>query len=488
MRPLFERIATLRRELYQAAASEAKANLARQLDNAVMAAKEASDAHARLSDALVAETGIPDEMWDALARELRRGDAVDRTPRASVRAGEIAPTDQLEGLAATGLEFLRRTIPPDWLALQPTDEAKLEGTFLTEPLVLVRGMRVASESRSLHRLAQAVSVTEDLLANEPNFDWFAAPLLVSQVAALGRCAPDLPLVGGELVERVSALWRLPSETTDATWYELLVATACVRKGREVEFLAPGQDKRPDLRVHDLAMPLTVECKRRQRVIPADIAEDVWARAMYSAVRLAFISRGITGVLEFDLTAPFEHVRLSDVDVVAARIRLAQDTTKAIAFPWGTVCFRPVPRRISVNRTRLYSPNYLRQVFGWNTDLPEADGIACQVRASKHFLVDEAREPLAMTWTQNDPVSLARRARAPVALLGDAMRQIPVGEAGVIYLCYQEADRASVADERTRLLQHYLHEWSNEYHIHTPIVIVTRLVPRALGHGSLPRRH
>lgn len=64
-----------------------------------------------------------------------------------------------------------------------------------------------------------------------------------------------------------------------------------------------------------------------------------------------------------------------------------------------------------------------------------------------------------------------------------MRQIPPGEVGVVYVCFQEADREPVADDRTRFLERELREWTHEWQIRVPATIMTRIIPRALGHGN-----
>jgi hypothetical protein len=484
LRPFLERVARLRRELYEATSPERKQELERQLDVAVSEATTAKDAHSALVDALVRETGIPEEVWDALDTRSRLGDPVDRTARASVRATEIAPTGTLEVLTPPGLEFLRRTVPRDWLDQQlALGTARLERTYLSEPVVLVRGMRVASERRPMHRLAQSVAVCEDFLREAPDFDWHAGALLVPQVAALGQRVAELRAVEGEVDARIASLWRDASTMMDSTCYELFVATACVRMGRRVEFLTATQHKTPDLRVHDLLLPLTVECKRRARLVQADLEEDAWARALYPAARRAFVSRDLTGTVALHLTAPFDRVSPSDLEDAAVRLRRSKGMPKPLAYPWGTLTYTQAPRRTRMAPTRLYSPYYLARVFAWDTDLPRADGIVCQARTPRGFIVDEAREPFAVTWTQDEPTWRRKRVRGPVALLGDAIRQIPTGEAAVIYLCYQEVDREEVADERMEVLKQRFHDWTLDRHIHVPVLLVTRLIPRAVADGA-----
>lgn len=457
----------------------------RRLDVVTVEATEASVAHGHAVEALSRATGIPEDLWAQLEQRQRPANPVDRVPRAAVRASEIAPTGMLDELAPAGLGFLLRTVPRDWLEQQRAlGSARLGNEYLREPLILVRGMRIESERGATHRLARSIVVTEDFLRDEPSFDWHAAPLLVSHVAALGLREAQLRDVGGEVSARIASLWSDASEMVDSTCYELFVAASCVEMGRQVEFLTPSpRRKTPDMRIHDLLLPLTVECKRRARVVSADEQEDAWARALFPRARRAFLSRDLTGTVALHLTASFDSVTVADLEDAASRIRRATGSPKPVTYAWGSVTYARAPQRVPLARTRLYSPYYMSEVFGWETDPPVADGIACQARTPRAIWVEEARDPFALTWTQHEPTWRRRRVRGPVALLGDAMRQIPTGEAAVIYLCYQEADREELADERMDLLKQRFRDWELDRHLHVPVVFVTRLIPRSGGHGA-----
>lgn len=254
-------------------------------------------------------------------------------------------------------------------------------------------------------------------------------------------------------------------------------------GRDVEFLKAGQEKTPDLRVHDYPIPLVVECKRRHSVNEADIAEDAAMCALYVELRTACRGLGVTGVIELHLTTPPEALPLKDIVAACVRHRLAADPTRVTAHNWGTVRYLRSPSRLRFPPTRLYSPNFLRAVFNWDTDLPSHDGIVCQVKHPRGFIVDEAREPLALVWTNEHPKVLSRRTRAMMALFAKAMRQIPPGEVGLVYACYQEGDREVVADTRTRQLIERLREWTHEWQISMPATIISRLVARPLHDGA-----
>jgi hypothetical protein len=168
---------------------------------------------------------------------------------------------------------------------------------------------------------------------------------------------------------------------------------------------------------------------------------------------------------------------------AVRQRLAPSPQNPTTYAWGRIAFIPLNRRISVPQTRLYSPNFLSNLFGWSSDLPEFDGIICQVQTPKSLLLHEARDPLALMWANESQLVMLRRTRTTSALFGDAVQQIPAGEVGIIYMCYQEGDREPVADRRTALLRQQLEAWTHNQYIRVPATVVTRLIPRALGDGA-----
>lgn len=484
--PLFAKVARLRRELHEEASPERKRELQQELEANIAEANRENAAHDASVRALIRQTGIPEEEWDAMdeANRKRNRDPIDRIRRATVRESEFAPTGNLEELIPSGIDFLRRNVPNQWLDNELARGPSTLGLeYLEEPLVVVRGMRVKSEFRTIHRLALSIKIAEDLLRKAPDFDWHAGALLIPQVAALGRCVDPLRSVEGEVEERIRSLWHGASDMVDSTMYELFVAASCAREGRRVEFLTATQSKTPDLRVHDLWIPLSVECKRRARILPADLAENSWAEALYPAARRSFVSRDLTGTIALRLSAPFEQCNSADLEDAARRIRLKTGDPKELTYPWGTLTYSRAPRRIPVATTGLYSPNYLRDVFGWNTDLPGADGIVCQASTPRTLQVGESRDPFAITWTQDEPKWIRQRVRSVAALLGSAIQQIPTGEAGIFYLCYQEADREEIADARLTLLKDKLEEWAIDRHVHSPILIVSRLIPRALGDGS-----
>jgi len=441
----------------------------------------------RIDAQMLEVSGIPLEVIEAFEAEEIGGDEIDRLPRDSVVAEKIEPTAMLNDLAVAALDRLLPLVNTEWLRAQAEKGYQVEASLLSEPLILVRGNRVESELKPIHRFAQGLLVTDDFVREEPAFDWFAGALLVPQIVALGNSIEALSEVSGEVDERLSALWRYPSDGTDATVYELLVAAACARYGRSMEFVTAGKsahgDKTPDLRVHGYPFPVVVECKRRQALTSTDLKEAQRMRQVFEALRAACERRGQWGVFKLRLSVTPAELPVQQVVDAGIRQPYAEDPNKYVEYAWGRLVFRSLPARLFIPQTRLYSPIFLSAVFGWDTDLPQYDGLACHVRNPGELVVSEARDPLALIWVNDEPSAFRRRARTVSELLGKAMRQIPPGEVGVIYICYQEGDRQSVADDRTRYMTEQLREWTHDWKVRIPISLITRLVPRPLNHGG-----
>lgn len=480
MRSLIARIADLRRQAYQ---SNREPGVMAALERAEEEARIANDEYGRLVDQITRESGIPEELLVQLERASIPSDPVNRRPRAAVTIDALAPTGWLEGEVQKALELLVPKLDHSWLDAQGKRGYRLEPDFLNEPLAFIRGVRMKSERRAVHRFAQHVLVARDFLNQEATYDWFAGALMVPQTAALGMKFRSLSEVSGDVGDRISALWRLPSDQTDSTIYELLVAASCAEAGRRAEFLRAGQVKTPDLRIHDYPFPLVVECKRKRQLTDVDVADNRVFDTLYRLLRPACLSRGMTGVVTLRLTVASETLPLADVTEAATRQRLVPNPHHAIQYEWGAISWIPKPRRIPVPPTRLYSPLFLNVVFGWEMDLPVHDGIICQVRSPRSVLVDEARDPLALVWSNENSTVIVRNARAATALFASGIRQIPPGEVGLVYVCFQESDRESVADDRTEFLQRQLHNWTHEWQIRVPATVMTRIIPRPLGHGA-----
>jgi hypothetical protein len=473
----FARVADLRK---QCAKSPTDEQFRATLRQAGVVADAEAQAFGRIVDEMSSFTGLSEAQLDELDKLQIPSDPVDRTARGSVTTSEFAPTGELEELVPRALDQILPFVDSVWLKENVHDH-RLDGDFLSSPLSIFRGSRGKSERRSVHRFAQMIGLATDFMSKRSEFDWFAGALLVPQLASLGAKVESLKSIPGGL-ERLSSLWRLNSEHVDSTIYELVVGASCHAAGVDVEFLTPTSDKTPDIRVRDQIFPVVIECKRRKAMTDGDAAEDQALQKLYAQLRPACLSRDMTGVVKLWLAAPPDSFDYADVVTAAVQQRVKASPEAPTAYTWGRIAFFPQNRRASFPETRLYSPNFLWNLFAWNSDLPLFDGIICQVEKPTSLIVSQARQPLALMWANESDRVMLRRTRTTSALFGDAVKQIPPGEVGLVYLCYQEGDREIVADRRTALLRTQLEAWTHNQYIRVPAVVVTRLVPRPLGDG------
>jgi hypothetical protein len=484
LREVVARVTALRKE---GATSGLSDSVRMRLEAASEEAQAILDSLKRIEVEMMELVGLTEEMIESIEDELVKADEVDHTSRGSVSADRIAPTAELNDAAPEALEQLLRLVDPAWLNNEAAKTYGLGPEILTAPLLVVRGVRVESHESRVHRFAQMLLVTRDFVSGESTYDFFEGALLVPQVVALGGQLDVLKIVGGEVDERIRSLWRYGTDTTDATVYELLVAAACARWGCSIEFLEAGRgrtgQKTPDLRVHGYPFPVVVECKRRDALTDADFSEAKVMRELFSALRAECARRGLWGVFDIHLSVTPELLPQARVLECAMRQPYARDPSEHLEYEWGKLAFQELSRQITVPETRLYSPIFLETVFGWNTDIPPHDGLVCQVRDPGNSSVSEAKEPLAIVWTNENPGVFRRRARTASGLYGSALRQVGAGEVGIVYVCYQEGDRESVADDRTRYMTEQLREWDHDWTIRVPISVLTRIIPRPLGHGA-----
>ena len=92
-------------------------------------------------------------------------------------------------------------------------------------------------------------------------------------------------------------------------------------------------------------------------------------------------------------------------------------------------------------------------------------------------------PVCLKWKSESAEALTKKARDVKSLWADAVKQVPDGEMGFIYIAYPEGARTQIADGRTRSIleatTNLWHRWS----VNVPVTVISRLYPRALGSGS-----
>ena len=151
--------------------------------------------------------------------------------------------------------------------------------------------------------------------------------------------------------------------------------------------------------------------------------------------------------------------------------------------WGTLDLKPVAVSTTFEPTRLYSPDFLSRVFGIDLEEDEFDGICVVVKNDKFPMADRAELPFLMKWTSNSKVAIEKKLRTIMSLWIEAVSQIPTGEAGLIYLAYEEGHRPSLADARTDAIRALTRDiYFNRRAISIPMTVISRFLPNTLLEG------
>ena len=325
-------------------------------------------------------------------------------------------------------------------------------------------------------------MANDFLEDPGNYDFHMGALYVPELTALGIALPLLDEVKGDTKQRIADLAAGPSAGVESTIYELLVASGCVRQGREIEFIPAGQDKSPDIRLHDFVVPTVIECKRKQFLTEYERAEEVAVRALFDAMHLELTRYGASGTLEVTFRCEVHDIApLEFAETVRRAAGFAPNVD--LQYEWGDVRFMLLPKDGDITPCRLYSPYFLEAVFGWDYDIPAHDGIMCRVSAPETLITDAVSSPVGMKWTSVSERAVLVKARLMGSLLKSACDQVPLGEMGVVYLCYQEGGRPEIANERTEAIIKQISAWWHRAGIVIPVIFLQRLYPRALSDGS-----
>ncbi|TRL38356.1 hypothetical protein FM996_00565 [Methylosinus sporium] len=439
----------------------------------------------RLTDELPKASGLPAEDFEKdMAEVSERNPGRDRMLRENLTSERVDATAYVEAVLPQALEHILSLLPKGWLENEAETATRIHA--LTQPdgfLSLTKGMRLESENCSVHRLRQAIRVSQDYLDGNPLYDHFAGALLIPAMAQLAIQGHNIKQVGGARDERLKHLWAGPSSEVNSTIFELLTAAACVEMGRAVDFLPTTHNKSPDLRCHD-PFPLVIECKRQEPISKYEASEEAVMRRLFLALREAARKKGLSGT--FHLTLSVEASKLDFDDVVAKLVsqRLAPDPANNLTYPWGVISLMPQPSFVGLPfGMRIYSPNMLEYLFRWSMDLPNWDGICCSVDAGGEPVVDVIRRPIALLWKNVSPNALHKRTWAPTNLFGEASLQVPAGEFGIIYVSYIEGGRQDVADMRVKAFNERIQKFEHSAKVRIPISVLCRLYPRPLKQGQ-----
>ena len=316
-----------------------------------------------------------------------------RVLRQQLTAKNVEGSVQIESLLPEALNNIMAWVPGGWLEkASQNQDYRLSKDFLTSPLSIVGGIRVKSENCSNHKFAQAILNAKDFLKSQPNHDFFSGSRLIPEIYALGRALPVITQSGkGNVKKHIRKLFNGPSTEVESAIYEMVVAASCIRRGRDIQFIdLSGPGKKPDLRVLDLAgIPTVIECKMRRPLTNYQLQEEKRVQELFDSVTKECLGNGIWGVYDIIFTVELEKVNIVKFAEALRRQPLAAGQ---VAYDWGTVKLRLLPRNIRMKPIRIYTPIFLQQVFGWNSDLPDFDGIICRVDAVNDFVVDSVQRP------------------------------------------------------------------------------------------------
>jgi len=278
-------------------------------------------------------------------------------------------TEDLDDLAALGLESLLRNVDRSWLRAQAEKPYRLGSSFLTEPPHLVSGVRVGMAEQALgpQRFARMLLLCDDHVRKDWDLDFFTAAMDVPEVAILGQSLQEIDALGPEARRKLRALPSMTDELVTATIFELLVGAACLRRGLDLEMLPEDRSQKvPDYRITGLgAIPGVIECKRRLGLTLYELDEASRAAALYESVRWSLWERRVHCSIEASFHVPLRSVSEADfgADVVAALDYGEGHEPKMTR--WGFLAVKPLPYCGDMALTRVYSPEFLQRVFDWD---------------------------------------------------------------------------------------------------------------------------
>jgi hypothetical protein len=394
-------------------------------------------------------------------------------------------SDDLDALAAVALQNLSRYIDPEWVRRESEKLYRLDDSFLQAPLHLVNGVRLFKQNNqeAPQRFARMLLVTSDHLDKRADLDFFSAAMFVPEIAVLGNSLGEIGSLGPEAIAKFERLGSFADDVVTSTIFELLVGAAFVRKGLGATMVAENRsDKVPDFSISGLGIPSAVECKRRLGLTAYEIDEATIVQSLYEPIRGWLKEAGIHGSIEVSFSVELKTV---PPDIFRTNIReVASASTDNETRPteWGSVAFRRLPFTDDIPRTRLYSPDFLCRVFGWEFLQSDWDGLFCEVEPPDNVLVDRYKWPMCLKWRSESEAALTKKSRGITSLWGNAIKQIPPGEIGFVYIAYPEGSRPAIANART---QHILESMADAWHrwyVRVPVAVTCRLYPRPTAEG------
>jgi hypothetical protein len=438
----------------------------------------------RCLDEMETTVGLPPGTMERIEARLReeRDRGLDQLPRRNLVAEQV-PTTSYSSDFSGALHQFTKLLPQGWLEAEALELATLRSLMIPGAfLSLSKGMRRESELANVHRWRQAIKVCSDLQNDEITFDHFAGAALIPMMEQLNRKFEFLRQIPNAQ-DRLSRLWSGNGLDVDATIFELLVGARCTENGQRVEFISEGTEKSADLRCYD-PFPLLLECKRQDALSVYEIAEEQAVRDLFVRLRSEAESMGTVGYFIKDFTVEITKVNVTEVVADLLKHAALSNSDCFGQYVWGRAAFVELVSTFALPEPcRLFSPALLQYTFGWNTDLPEWDGICCSYKNNDEAVLYALERPFGLLWNCTAEGALRKRTWAPLNLFGAALDQITPGDIGVVYITLREGARADVADLRLAALQARLTKWAHIAEIRVPVTFVSRLHARPLSQGA-----
>lgn len=175
---------------------------------------------------------------------------------------QISDSQDMEPLVRSALERLTNSVGPDWLHEEAKKPYRLGHSFRENPLHIVNGIRVgtAPPIHGPQRLARMLLLAEDHVRKRNDLDFFAAAILVPELAALATSLDVVGALGPEAERKLAGLAGMTDEQAGSIIYELLVGAAGIRAGLDLTMIPEDRSKKvPEYRINNFSVPAVLEC-------------------------------------------------------------------------------------------------------------------------------------------------------------------------------------------------------------------------------------
>lgn len=386
---------------------------------------------------------------------------------------------------------LTMNINNDWLQSEKQKFKAAEEYFQREPMVLY-GSKIIypSELAMPQRFARTIIGAQRELIGQPSVNCYEMSVLLSEFSMLGHSLDTFSNLGPYALKVLQRLHTMTDDDCASHIYELLVGGAALRKGMDLEMVErtdsdEGSKRSPDFRIHSLRWPSVIECKRRKYILEYEIKEAEHMRRVFliASRTLRADCRYVSVDFSF-ITEPFnvsETILCQSIND-CCHLLTGEQRSAELSYPWGKIQVGSLNYYNDFETTFIYSPLFFQKIFRVDPINGVWDGIVCQTEPLPSLSVTKAREPICLKWKIQSEDIIASRRRSVVALLGKAMKQIPDGEEGYIYISYQEGSREDIANGRTERLIQDVKQWGHNWKIIPQLININRIYASPNMHG------